>query len=372
MDCDTSVTPVACTYSCPSDQFFNSGGALTSTKKVTCNTATAEWSHMSASNPLGVLPSCSDKTDPTSYHLTAKIGLAGSDSCIDGLTAALQTALESSSDEAYNCMDNNQCAISGSAKCSSDSDGKLSLEFVVKQSGGDLKTSAIIDAFNTQLKTDAAAKTFTLTVGGKRRKTRATTLTADGTVVSTAESGCAAGSGTVGTSCIKCPAGEYEKDGVCTACAVNTYSDTVGSTKCIDCADSLKTITTGSDSVSDCLVTCTVKDVANGFRSPTIGYTVSEGTTLTTFCNSNYSLEYETTNKALCKTDTQPTCYKKCVIQSVDERATLQTTTLKAGSMLSYKEELKFTCSNKDKDMFNVQCAGAGNLYDISCPSKRI
>ena len=63
---------------------------------------------------------------------------------------------------------------------------------------------------------------------------------------------------------------------------------------------------------------------------------------------------------------------EKCVIQSVDERATLQTTTLKAGSMLSYKEELKYTCSNKDKDIFNVQCAGAGNLYDISCPSKMI
>ena len=88
-----------------------------------------------------------------------------------------------------------------SAKCSSDSDGKLSLEFVVKQTGGDLKTSAIIDAFHTQLKADATAKSFTLTVGSKRRKTRATTLTADGTVVSTAESGCASGSGTVGTSC---------------------------------------------------------------------------------------------------------------------------------------------------------------------------
>ena len=61
MDCDTSATPVACTYSCPSNQFFDGGDALTSTMKVTCNTSNAEWSHMSATNPLGVLPSCSGK-----------------------------------------------------------------------------------------------------------------------------------------------------------------------------------------------------------------------------------------------------------------------------------------------------------------------
>ena len=51
---------------------------------------------------------------------------------------------------------------------------------------------------------------------------------------------------------VKCPIGQYEKDGVCTECAVNTYSDAVGSTSCTDCPNSLKTITTGADSESDC------------------------------------------------------------------------------------------------------------------------
>ena len=89
------------------------------------------------------------------------------------------------------------------AKCNSVSGNTLSLEFVVKQTGGDLSTSAIIDAFHNQLKADAKAKTFTLKVGGSggKRKKRETTLTADGTLESTANAGCAAGSGTVGTSC---------------------------------------------------------------------------------------------------------------------------------------------------------------------------
>ena len=73
----------------------------------------------------------------------------------------------------------------------------------MKQTGGDLSSSAIIDAFHTQLKADVAAKTFTLLVGSKKRKKRATTLTSDGNLASEAEAGCPSGSGTVGTSCSK-------------------------------------------------------------------------------------------------------------------------------------------------------------------------
>ena len=56
--------------------------------------------------------------------------------------------------------------------------------------------------------------------------------------------------------------------------------------------------------------TCTVAKIPNGFRSPTAGYTVGAGTKITTFCNTNYSIEHQANNKALC-TATQPTCYGK-------------------------------------------------------------
>ncbi|KAL5259640.1 hypothetical protein ACHWQZ_G009927 [Mnemiopsis leidyi] len=363
MSCNTSASPVSCTYTCPSDQYFGfNSTTLASSYEVTCNVSNAEWSHMSSTNPLGDLPPCSEKTTPTSYSLAASIGLSGSDSCIDGLTAALRTALKSSDSAAYNCMDDGQCSVPENAKCNS-ADGQLSLEFVVQQTGGDLSTSAIIDAFHTQLKADVAAKTFTLQVGLKKRKKRATTLTADGNLVSEAKAGCAAGSGSVGTSCIKCPMGQYEKDGVCTKCAVNTYSDAVGSTKCTECPNSLKTITTGADSESDCTVTCSVESLTNGFRSPTTGYTVPEGTKITTFCNTNYSLAYTVDNKALCNAS-QPSCYEKCAIVSVDDKTSLKTGTF------SYKEGLTYTCSNKaDDEIFKLNCDTAGFKFDISCPT---
>lgn len=57
-------------------------------------------------------------------------------------------------------------------------------------------------------------------------------------------------------------------------------------------------------------VTCSVESLTNGFRSPTTGYTVPEGTKITTFCNTNYSLAYTVDNKALCNAS-QPSCYGK-------------------------------------------------------------
>ena len=64
--------------------------------------------------------------------------------------------------------------------------------------------------------------------------------------------------------------GQYEKDGVCTKCAVNTYSDAVGSTKCTECPNSLKTITTGADSESDCTGTSVKTITCSHYLMPII------------------------------------------------------------------------------------------------------
>ena len=62
MSCNTSATPVSCTYTCPSNQYFEINSTTLSSKyEVTCNASNAEWSHMSSSNPLGDLPPCSGR-----------------------------------------------------------------------------------------------------------------------------------------------------------------------------------------------------------------------------------------------------------------------------------------------------------------------
>ena len=61
---------------------------------------------------------------------------------------------------------------------------------------------------------------------------------------------------------------------------------------------------------------------------------------------------------------------EKCVLKSIDDKAKMSKTSLKAGATFSYKEKLSYTCSNKDEDEFDVQCETAGDIYDISCPCK--
>ena len=51
-------------------------------------------------------------TTPTSYELTVTMAFSGATSCIDGTTAALRTTLQSSSNSALDCMDNNTCVLS--------------------------------------------------------------------------------------------------------------------------------------------------------------------------------------------------------------------------------------------------------------------
>jgi len=63
--CNDTVDPVFCVFSCPAQQFFLEDGALKTNQTVTCDNGTAQWSHVSADNPLGSLPVCSGRIKMT-------------------------------------------------------------------------------------------------------------------------------------------------------------------------------------------------------------------------------------------------------------------------------------------------------------------
>lgn len=73
LECNTSASPVYCTQHCPAGYLFESGGVLKKQDSVTCNTSSAQWSHMSAENPLGVLPKCAGIQSTYDFVFYSKI-----------------------------------------------------------------------------------------------------------------------------------------------------------------------------------------------------------------------------------------------------------------------------------------------------------
>ena len=58
-------------------------------------------------------------------------------------------------------------------------------------------------------------------------------------------------------------------------------------------------------------VVCEVGAISGGYRSPAAGYNVTAGTTVTTFCNEDYSLEEGEEDTALCSGAPLPDCYSE-------------------------------------------------------------
>ena len=59
LECELTGSSVSCTHSCPSGYYFETNGTLKTSGSVFCNNSmSAQWSHMSADNPLGEFPKC--------------------------------------------------------------------------------------------------------------------------------------------------------------------------------------------------------------------------------------------------------------------------------------------------------------------------
>ncbi|XP_063678884.1 uncharacterized protein LOC134814654 [Bolinopsis microptera] len=363
-----TADPISCTHHCPDGYLYELNGTLQTSGSVSCNSSTAQWSHMSRGNPLGELPKCAASITPTHYLTFVDMSFLGSESCpdISKTQLALTTYFSGSSSDSYSCIkgENPACSIT-EVKCSSSSTS-LKITYNVKQTG-DLKIP--VETFSSQITADVKSKNLKLTVNTVKRRKRAIELTGDTSEISGPTARCEAGAGYVGTVCVKCPIGRYEKDGVCTDCPANTFSNTVGSTKCNDCSDDLKTITTGSDSESDCTALCKVPDMVNGYSYPASGYTVSDKTTVYTHCKDYYSVQHNILQSRPCgqldstKPDF-PNCYRMCKIVHISDSMSVTDKSVEINSLLAYKEPANFTC-NDEKD--TAICANAGQNVSLYC-----
>ena len=58
LECGVAAGRLSCTYHCPSGYFYETNGTMKTSAIISCDSSTAQWSHMSASNPMGDLPKC--------------------------------------------------------------------------------------------------------------------------------------------------------------------------------------------------------------------------------------------------------------------------------------------------------------------------
>jgi len=370
--CAIDGDSTSCTYTCQSNAFYSDGSALQSTKKVTCDATTATWSHMSKTNPTGDLPNCAETKTPSGIITTAGVEVDGTGTCPTDAKAkaAVIVTLKASTDTDYNCLDSGDCEVK-SVTCASASSSAIKLTITINQTKSTTDAS-ISTKLGAQLKADAVAKTFSISVDLSKRKRSATTLKATGVVTVATSASCPTGSGSVGSSCITCAAGTYANsaDGTCTSCPLNTYSSAEGQTVCTNCPSGLKTPTVGQDSETDCSAnTCDIISIANGITSPTSGWTVKSSTIVTTYCNTNYSVGYEKDIKNECGSVAR--CSKMCEISKIS-KSTLKFSdeTHKVGVRIDQGAEATLVCDAKKSVAHTCQSNGAD--MEFSCSGSKV
>eukprot|EP00116_Pleurobrachia_bachei_P000532 sb/3460794/ len=319
-----------CLYSCPDNQYYQSGSDLRTEMNVTCDNSNSQWSHVTKTNPFGDFPTCSGLAEAKSRKLEAVITMSGATACHNNMRAALLNFFTSSGD--YTCLTKSTCTLTTSDMMCFVANSAVSIGITVTQNGA---SSDGIYAFESQLTSNPTSVTFTY-ISTQKRST--VSLTSTG-VTASYDVECSDGAGQVGKECLTCPAGSYSSGGVCEKCSVGSYQPNSGKTQCSSCEAGLTTVTTGSDSITDCTVTCEVASIANGYRSPASGYTVMTGTPVTTFCSSGYSILKTKTNTQTC-TSAQPACFKSCVIGKKSDKSSVSD-----GTSLIYQSTLDYTCN---------------------------
>ena len=134
----------------------------------------------------------------------------------------------------------------------------VSVKITVTQKGS---SSHGIYAFESQITSNPTSITFSYSTAKKR-----STVTVTSTEVNASyDVECGDGAGLVGKECLTCPAGSYSSGGVCEKCSVGSYQPNSGKTQCTSCDTGLTTVTTGSDSITDCTGLC-----LRGFQTNTL------------------------------------------------------------------------------------------------------
>jgi len=207
------------------------------------------------------------------------------DSEKSSITTALGTFLKDTLE--ISCLVDGKCSVEA-VDC--EFNKVVLLGFSISQTQDMLNKNLLKEA-KTKIKDSVKKNTFSLSVGeSKRRKKRATTLSADPeSLETTDEVTCGEGEVIEDGVCVKCPPGYKTENGACVACEQGTYNAASGAIACIECDGDKTTYGTGSTKADQCYDLCTVPDIAEGTLNKEAGFKVEPTYTLTLTCGETYT-----------------------------------------------------------------------------------
>ncbi|KAL5262342.1 hypothetical protein ACHWQZ_G007910 [Mnemiopsis leidyi] len=284
-DNDKNVAGTQCTVGCL-DTFQPIPGSISET---TCSKNKFLWTHQTSSNPEGVFPPCTKMIAPTTKKVKIKVTIKAEYCTNDEQKTLMEEAVKAFLKDSLSItgLQNGKCEVSD-VECVYKTEILLKFNVVQTQ---DLLDKSLLNEAKSEIKKSVKANTFTISIAdGKRRKRRATTLSADSdSLESEDEVVCAEGEVVEDGVCVKCPAGYKTVNGACEACQIGTYNAAEGAIDCIACEGDKTTYGTGSTKQDQCYDLCTVPDIAAGTLNKEAGFKVEPTYTLTLSCEETYS-----------------------------------------------------------------------------------
>eukprot|EP00116_Pleurobrachia_bachei_P006424 sb/3466686/ len=139
-----------------------------------------QWSTQTASNTLGEFAPCTEVIEPKGRSVKNKVSLITQYCTTDAEKSKISTALSTflSSTLAVDCLVSKKCEL-GTVDCwyrTSYSDTRLVFTLDQKE---DLTVKSILNQAKKKIKTSVKSETFVLSISDKKRKKRATSLSAD-------------------------------------------------------------------------------------------------------------------------------------------------------------------------------------------------
>jgi len=251
-------------------------------------------------NPTAAFAPCAVTADPSSQILSAEVTLSAPYCRTIKEEGYAKAALEDKLkvDLSISCLlTTTNCEVKNFVCAGDDTTTSVSFD-IVKSKGFDVKDE--LTAAKQKIEEAVNAGTFTLTVddSAKRRRKRATSLTADSIKTSTAIT-CDAGAVVTvgGDKCLECPIGYKQEGDACVACPVGSYNGVTKASQCTACADKMLTYGVGSTNAAQCLTLCTVPTITSGSLSVGAGFRVETTHELTLKCDDGYDPSVETAFK---------------------------------------------------------------------------
>ncbi|XP_063675082.1 sushi, von Willebrand factor type A, EGF and pentraxin domain-containing protein 1-like isoform X2 [Bolinopsis microptera] len=350
--CDTSFQPVR--------------GAVTET---TCRDKSFLWTHQNKKNTKGTFPPCTEMIAPKAKKLKNQVTIGAVYCENESQKVLMGKAVESFlKDDLYiACLTDGKCEMD-SVDCQyKSSKQNIQLTFTVKQTQ-DMLDKTILKEVKTKVTKSVKAETFTLSIDdSKRRKKRATTLSAEADSLETVdEVTCEDDEVVEDGVCVKCPAGYKTVDGACEACEIGTYNAAEGATECIACDGTKTTYGTGSTKADECYELCTVPEIAVGSLNQEAGFKVEPTYTLTLTCDETYTASVASFQCSSYSAETH-----KCIAQMQCKSADLAIENgVMSGATAPYEqgEKVSYKCNDGFKLVGNSELTCNNRAWSNAAP----